>query len=96
MWEDEKNKGGGMFQLTLTSSGGRGSSAQPPAGPRLDWDALWLNGLMAAIGCAVREHPLINGINFGRRQRGDRIQVWMGPTTDVQRRDIEYGHIYTC
>lgn len=88
MWEDEKNVGGGMFAVTVggASSGTRpgGSTVKP------DWEALWLNSLMAAVGCAVGHHDVINGINFGRRTRGDRIQIWMGPTTDDQRREIEY------
>lgn len=95
MWEDEKNKGGGMFQVTLQSSGGaaRGPDRErgaPAPKAACDWDALWLNSLLAAVGCAVGHYDAIHGINFGRRSRGDRIQVWMGPTTDVQRREIEH------
>lgn len=89
MWEDEANRGGGQFQVTQASgpSGGRSSSAAGPA--KLDWDALWVNATMAAVGCMIGHHALINGINFGRRSRGDRIQVWMRPTTDEQRAAIE-------
>lgn len=86
MWEDEKNVGGGMFAVTIgsPSSGGRATG-----GVKVDWEGLWLNSLMAAIGCAVGHHAVINGINFGRRTRGDRVQIWMGPTTEEQRHEIE-------
>jgi translation initiation factor 4E len=87
MWEDEKNVGGGMFAVTLGSSGPAGGRSS--GGTKLDWEVLWLNSLMAAVGSAVGHHAAINGINFGRRTRGDRIQIWMGPTTDTQRHDIE-------
>lgn len=52
MWEDEANVGGGMFQLTMASSGGGGNRDGPRDGPRktLDWDALWLN---AVISCTI-------------------------------------------
>lgn len=90
MWEDEKNVGGGMFAVTLGSSGpSSGGRPSGGSGTKLDWEGLWLNSLMAAVGCAVGHHAAINGINFGRRTRGDRIQIWMGPTTDTQRQDIE-------
>jgi len=96
MWEDEANRGGGMFQVTAQSaggaSGGRSAPAPPAAGaagPKLDWDALWLNALLAVISCALPHEGLVNGVNFGRRHRGDRLQLWMRPTQEQERGEME-------
>lgn len=85
-WEDPAHVGGGQFVVSL---GDRGAPSGGQRRPPLDWEGFWLNALLAVIGCTVRHHDRITGVNFGRRYRGDRIQIWMGPTTEEQRGEIE-------
>ena len=30
------------------------------------------------IGCAVESHAHVNGLMFSKRDRGDRMQLWLG------------------
>jgi hypothetical protein len=44
------------------------------------------------------KHVNLTGVNFGRRPRGDRIQIWFAPTDPDVIRSLEYanGLIDSC
>lgn len=46
--------------------------------------------MLACIACMPEKHAHLNGLNFGRRPRGDRIQIWFAPIDKEIRDAMEY------
>uniref|UniRef100_A0A4W3HKX2 Eukaryotic translation initiation factor 4ea n=1 Tax=Callorhinchus milii TaxID=7868 RepID=A0A4W3HKX2_CALMI len=83
MWEDEKNKRGGRWLLTLSKQQ-----------RKTDLDRIWLETLLCLIGEAFDEHSDdACGAVVNVRNKGDKIAIW---TTDCENREsITYiGRIY--
>ncbi|XP_078267635.1 eukaryotic translation initiation factor 4E-like isoform X2 [Rhinoraja longicauda] len=83
MWEDEKNKRGGRWLLTLSKQQ-----------RKTDLDRIWLETLLCLIGEAFDEHSDdACGAVVNVRNKGDKIAIW---TTDCENREsITYiGRVY--
>ncbi|XP_018090583.1 eukaryotic translation initiation factor 4E isoform X3 [Xenopus laevis] len=87
MWEDEKNKRGGRWLITLNKQQRRN-----------DLDRFWLETLMCLIGESFDEHSDdVCGAVVNVRAKGDKIAIW---TTEFENKDavthigaIWYRHV---
>uniref|UniRef100_A0A8C2ZBN6 Eukaryotic translation initiation factor 4eb n=1 Tax=Cyclopterus lumpus TaxID=8103 RepID=A0A8C2ZBN6_CYCLU len=83
MWEDERNKRGGRWLLTLNKQQ-----------RRLDLDRFWLETLLCLVGEAFGDSSdQVCGAVVNIRTKGDKIAVW---TSDYENRDAVtlIGSIY--
>lgn len=81
-WEDEANKGGGMWKMIL-----------PNKLRTEQLDRMWVETLLSMVGEYYGElGDLICGAYLQRRQREDRIQLWTTKGTEKQIREI--GRIF--
>ncbi|XP_073494529.1 eukaryotic translation initiation factor 4E isoform X2 [Phyllobates terribilis] len=83
MWEDEKNKRGGRWLITLNKQQRRN-----------DLDRFWLETLMCLIGESFDDYSDdICGAVVNVRAKGDKIAIW---TTECENRDAvtHIGRVY--
>ncbi|XP_074516228.1 eukaryotic translation initiation factor 4eb isoform X2 [Sebastes fasciatus] len=83
MWEDERNKRGGRWLLTLNKQQ-----------RRLDLDRFWLETLLCLVGEAFDDYSdQVCGAVVNIRTKGDKIAVW---TSDFDSRDAvtHIGKVY--
>ncbi|XP_056151226.1 eukaryotic translation initiation factor 4eb [Lampris incognitus] len=83
MWEDERNKRGGRWLITLNKQQ-----------RRLDLDRFWLETLLCLVGEAFDDYSdEVCGAVVNIRTKGDKIAVW---TSDYENRDAvtHIGRVY--
>uniref|UniRef100_A0A8V0XMY5 Eukaryotic translation initiation factor 4E n=1 Tax=Gallus gallus TaxID=9031 RepID=A0A8V0XMY5_CHICK len=83
MWEDEKNKRGGRWLITLTKQQRRS-----------DLDRFWLETLLCLIGESFDDYSDdVCGAVVNVRTKGDKIAIW---TTECENRDAvtHIGRVY--
>ncbi|XP_061156531.1 eukaryotic translation initiation factor 4eb [Syngnathus typhle] len=83
MWEDEKNKRGGRWLITLNKQQ-----------RRFDLDRFWLETLLCLVGEAFDDYSdEVCGAVVNIRTKGDKIAVW---TSDSENRDAitQIGRVY--
>ncbi|XP_027018095.1 eukaryotic translation initiation factor 4E-1A isoform X5 [Tachysurus fulvidraco] len=83
MWEDERNKRGGRWLITLTKQQ-----------RRADLDRFWLETLLCLVGEAFDDHSDdVCGAVVNVRTKGDKIAIW---TTDYENKDaiVHIGRVY--
>uniref|UniRef100_A0A8C5PD12 Eukaryotic translation initiation factor 4E n=1 Tax=Leptobrachium leishanense TaxID=445787 RepID=A0A8C5PD12_9ANUR len=83
MWEDEKNKRGGRWLITLNKQQRRN-----------DLDRFWLETLMCLIGESFDEYSEdVCGAVVNVRAKGDKIAIW---TTECENKDAvtHIGRVY--
>ncbi|XP_076733997.1 eukaryotic translation initiation factor 4eb isoform X1 [Maylandia zebra] len=83
MWEDERNKRGGRWLVTLTKQQ-----------RRLDLDRYWLETLLCLVGEAFDDYSDdVCGAVVNVRTKGDKIAVW---TSDYENREAvtHIGRVY--
>lgn len=83
MWEDERNKRGGRWLITLNKQQ-----------RRLDLDRFWLETLLCLVGEAFDDYSdEVCGAVVNIRTKGDKIAVW---TSDFENRDAvtHIGKVY--
>uniref|UniRef100_A0A4W6F8A3 Eukaryotic translation initiation factor 4eb n=2 Tax=Lates TaxID=8186 RepID=A0A4W6F8A3_LATCA len=83
MWEDERNKRGGRWLITLTKQQ-----------RRLDLDRYWLETLLCLVGEAFDDYSDdVCGAVVNIRTKGDKIAVW---TSDYENREAvtHIGRVY--
>ncbi|RXM30505.1 Eukaryotic translation initiation factor 4E-1A [Acipenser ruthenus] len=83
MWEDERNKQGGRWLITLTKQQRRS-----------DLDRFWLETLLCLVGEAFDDHSDdVCGAVVNIRTKGDKIAIW---TTDYENKDAitHIGQVY--
>ncbi|KAG7226319.1 hypothetical protein INR49_003071 [Caranx melampygus] len=83
MWEDERNKRGGRWLITLTKQQ-----------RRLDLDRFWLETLLCLVGEAFDDYSdEVCGAVVNIRTKGDKIAVW---TSDYENREAvtHIGRVY--
>lgn len=83
MWEDEKNKRGGRWLITLTKQQRRN-----------DLDRFWLETLLCLIGESFDDYSDdVCGAVVNVRAKGDKIAIW---TTECENRDAvtHIGRVY--
>ncbi|XP_016332567.1 eukaryotic translation initiation factor 4E-1A-like [Sinocyclocheilus anshuiensis] len=83
MWEDERNKQGGRWLITLSKQQ-----------RRADLDRFWLETLLCLVGEAFDDHSDdVCGAVVNIRTKGDKIAIW---TTDYENKDavIHIGRVY--
>uniref|UniRef100_A0A3P8TIB7 Eukaryotic translation initiation factor 4eb n=1 Tax=Amphiprion percula TaxID=161767 RepID=A0A3P8TIB7_AMPPE len=83
MWEDERNKRGGRWLITLTKQQ-----------RRLDLDRFWLETLLCLVGEAFDDYSDdVCGAVVNIRTKGDKIAVW---TSDYENREAvtHIGRVY--
>ncbi|KAF7706945.1 hypothetical protein HF521_018163 [Silurus meridionalis] len=81
MWEDERNKRGGRWLITLNKQQ-----------RRADLDRFWLETLLCLVGEAFDDHSDdVCGAVVNVRTKGDKIAIW---TTDYENKDaiVHIGH----
>jgi len=77
-WEDEKNKNGGMWKLVI-----------PKEKRKEVLDIVWLESLLSIIGETYGEETdYIMGVCVQRRQREDRLQLWLTGCDDATVKNI--------
>ncbi|KAK9963275.1 hypothetical protein ABG768_006474 [Culter alburnus] len=83
MWEDERNKRGGRWLITLSKQQ-----------RRADLDRFWLETLLCLVGEAFDDHSDdVCGAVVNVRTKGDKIAIW---TTDYENKDavVHIGRVY--
>ncbi|XP_041827471.1 eukaryotic translation initiation factor 4eb isoform X2 [Melanotaenia boesemani] len=83
MWEDERNKRGGRWLITLTKQQ-----------RRIDLDRFWLETLLCLVGEAFDDYSDdVCGAVVNIRNKGDKIAVW---TSDFENREAvtHIGRVY--
>uniref|UniRef100_A0A672QVB9 Eukaryotic translation initiation factor 4E-1A-like n=2 Tax=Sinocyclocheilus grahami TaxID=75366 RepID=A0A672QVB9_SINGR len=83
MWEDERNKRGGRWLITLSKQQ-----------RRADLDRFWLETLLCLVGESFDDHSDdVCGAVVNIRTKGDKIAIW---TTDYENKDavVHIGHVY--
>ncbi|XP_072883250.1 eukaryotic translation initiation factor 4E family member 1c isoform X3 [Hemitrygon akajei] len=82
MWEDDKNKKGGRWLMTLNKQQRHN-----------DLDRYWLETLLCLIGEAFEYSDEVCGAVVNVRPKGDKIAIW---TENCQNREavVSIGHLY--
>lgn len=76
MWEDEQNKPGGRWLISLDKSRGQAQD---------NLDIYWLDLMLLMIGEGFGEHgEVVNGAVINRRIKGNKIALW---TSDANKRE---------